>query len=122
MVVVGEALLIGIVCMALVLIFRDSFSITFTSDATLQRAVAKIAGLLGLTMVLNSVQPVVSGVAVEGGWQGLVAYINLGCYYIFGLQLGYLLGYKFNFGVGVINSLINRMLFACNQKLLCLHE
>ena len=122
MVVVGEALLIGIVCMALILIFRDSFSIIFTSDATLQRAVAKIAGLLGLTMVLNSVQPVVSGVAVGGGWQGLVAYINLGCYYIFGLPLGYLLGYKFNFGVGVINSLINRMLFACNQKLLCLHE
>ncbi|CAD6265105.1 unnamed protein product [Miscanthus lutarioriparius] len=104
MVVVGEALLIGIVCMALILIFRDSFSIIFTSDATLQRAVAKIAGLLGLTMVLNSVQPVVSGVAVGGGWQGIVAYINLGCYYIFGLPLGYLLGYKFNFGVGGIWS------------------
>jgi MATE family multidrug resistance protein len=121
MVVVSEALLIGIVCMALILIFRDSFSIIFTSDATLQRAVAKIAGLLGLTMVLNSVQPVVSGVAVGGGWQGLVAYINLGCYYIFGLPLGYLLGYKFNFGVGVINSHYC-MLFACNQKLLCVHE
>jgi MATE family multidrug resistance protein len=121
MVVVGEALLIGIVCMVLILVFRDSFSIVFTSDVTLQRAVAKIAGLLGLTMVLNSVQPVVSGVAVGGGWQGLVAYINLGCYYIFGLPLGYLLGYKFNFGVGVINSHYC-MLFACNQKLLCLHE
>lgn len=104
MVVVGEALVIGILCMALILIFRDSFSIIFTSDATLQRAVARIAGLLGLTMVLNSVQPVVSGVAVGGGWQGLVAYINLGCYYIFGLPLGYLLGYKFSFGVGGIWS------------------
>ncbi|XP_019087346.1 PREDICTED: protein DETOXIFICATION 35-like [Camelina sativa] len=38
-------------------------------------------------------------VAVGGGWQGLVAYINLGCYYIFGLPFGYLLGYKANFGV-----------------------
>ncbi|AQK51562.1 Putative MATE efflux family protein [Zea mays] len=104
MVVVGEALVIGILCMALILIFRDSFSIIFTSDTTLQRAVARIAGLLGLTMVLNSVQPVVSGVAVGGGWQGLVAYINLGCYYIFGLPLGYLLGYKFSFGVGGIWS------------------
>ncbi|GJN04293.1 hypothetical protein PR202_ga21831 [Eleusine coracana subsp. coracana] len=100
-VVVGEALLIGLVCMALVLIFRNDFSIIFTNDVNLRHAVSKIAGLLGLTMVLNSVQPVLSGVAIGGGWQGLVAYINLGCYYAFGLPLGYLLGYKFNFGVGV---------------------
>jgi len=45
-------------------------------------------------MVLNSVQPVVSDVAVGGGWQALVAYINLFCYYIIGLPFGLLLGYK----------------------------
>jgi multidrug resistance protein, MATE family len=105
-VVVSEALFIGLVCMALILVFRDHFSIIFTTDVKLQHAVSKIAGLLGLTMVLNSVQPVLSGVAIGGGWQGLVAYINLACYYVFGLPLGYLLGYKFNFGVGVHNSLI----------------
>ena len=44
-----------------------------------------------------------SGVAIGGGWQGLVAYINLGCYYVFGLPLGYLMGYQFNYGVGVID-------------------
>ncbi|KAK7819589.1 protein detoxification 34 [Quercus suber] len=65
----------------------------------LQEAVSRLAILLGVTMVLNSVQPVISGVAVGGGWQALVAYINLGCYYIFGLPLGYLLGYKANLGV-----------------------
>uniref|UniRef100_R7W7M1 Protein DETOXIFICATION n=1 Tax=Aegilops tauschii TaxID=37682 RepID=R7W7M1_AEGTA len=101
-VVIAESLLIGLVCMALVLIFRDNFAIIYTSDLELQHAVSKIAGLLGLTMVLNSVQPVVSGVAIGGGWQGLVAYINLVCYYVFGLPLGYLLGYKFNCGVGGI--------------------
>ncbi|GJN15419.1 hypothetical protein PR202_gb02332 [Eleusine coracana subsp. coracana] len=103
-VVVAEALLIGLVCMALILIFRNDFSIIFTNDVNLRHAVSKIAGLLGLTMVINSVQPVLSGVAIGGGWQGLVAYINLGCYYAFGLPLGYLLGYKFNFGVGGIWS------------------
>ncbi|KQK10958.1 protein DETOXIFICATION 34 [Brachypodium distachyon] len=101
-VVIAESLLIGLICMALVLIFRDYFAIIYTNDVELQHAVSKIAGLLGLTMVLNSVQPVVSGVAIGGGWQGLVAYINLGCYYVFGLPLGYLLGYKFNYGVGGI--------------------
>ncbi|XP_037467999.1 protein DETOXIFICATION 35-like [Triticum dicoccoides] len=101
-VIIAESLLIGLLCMALVLIFRDNFAIIYTTDLELQHAVSKIAGLLGLTMVLNSVQPVVSGVAVGGGWQGLVAYINLGCYYVLGLPLGYLLGYKFNYGVGGI--------------------
>ncbi|XBI35810.1 hypothetical protein VPH35_121446 [Triticum aestivum] len=96
-VIIAESLLIGLLCMALVLIFRDNFAIIYTTDLELQHAVSKIAGLLGLTMVLNSVQPVVSG-----GWQGLVAYINLGCYYVLGLPLGYLLGYKFNYGVGGI--------------------
>ncbi|KAK4350875.1 hypothetical protein RND71_030188 [Anisodus tanguticus] len=64
----------------------------------MQEAVADLAYLLGITMVLNSVQPVISGVAVGGGWQALVAYINLGCYYIFGLPLGYLLGYVAKLG------------------------
>uniref|UniRef100_A0A8I7BFG8 Protein DETOXIFICATION n=1 Tax=Hordeum vulgare subsp. vulgare TaxID=112509 RepID=A0A8I7BFG8_HORVV len=50
MVVVGESLLIGLLCMALVLIFRDSFSVIYTSDSELQHAVSRIAGLLGLTM------------------------------------------------------------------------
>ena len=51
------------------------------------------------------------GVAVGGGWQALVAYINLGSYYVFGLPLGYLLGYKANFGV-TVNC------FYCTTKLL----
>lgn len=44
-----------------------------------------------------------AGVAVGGGWQGLVAYINLACYYIFGLPLGYVLGYVAHLGVMVNN-------------------
>ncbi|RXI08375.1 hypothetical protein DVH24_022519 [Malus domestica] len=52
-------------------------------------------------MVLNSVQPVISGVAIGGGWQATVAYINLGCYYIFGLPLGYVLCNVANLGVTV---------------------
>lgn len=42
-----------------------------------------------------------AGVAIGGGWQALVAYINLGCYYIFGLPLGYLLGYAAKLGTKV---------------------
>lgn len=98
-VVIVTSLSIGIFCMVVILVTKNYFAVIFTSSEELQHAVSHLASLLGVTMVLNSVQPVISGVAVGGGWQGLVAYINLACYYIFGLPLGFLLGYKLNLGV-----------------------
>ncbi|XP_042458236.1 protein DETOXIFICATION 34-like isoform X1 [Zingiber officinale] len=103
-VILVQSLAIGLFCMAVVFATRNYFSLIFTSDKDMQRAVAKIAYLLAVTMVLNSIQPVVSGVAVGGGWQALVAYINLGCYYIFGLPLGFLLGYLLKLGVQVMRN------------------
>ncbi|KAH9646885.1 protein DETOXIFICATION 35 [Citrus sinensis] len=100
-VTVFQSLLIGLLFMIIILLTKDYFAIIFTSSKELQRAVSKIAFLLGITMVLNSVQPVLSGVAIGGGWQALVAYINIGSYYIFGLPLGYLLGYRAKLGVTV---------------------
>ncbi|KAK9949439.1 hypothetical protein M0R45_004961 [Rubus argutus] len=46
-----------------------------------------------------SVQPILSGVAVGSGWQSYVAYINLGCYYLTGVPLGFLMGWGFHQGV-----------------------
>ncbi|KAH9677649.1 protein DETOXIFICATION 35 [Citrus sinensis] len=100
-VTVFQSLLIGLLFMIIILLTKDYFAIIFTSSKELQRAASKIAFLLGITMVLNSVQPVLSGVAIGGGWQALVAYINIGSYYIFGLPLGYLLGYRVKLGVTV---------------------
>lgn len=39
--------------------------------------------------------------AVGAGWQAVVAYVNIGCYYVFGVPLGLIMGYKFDFGVSV---------------------
>lgn len=39
--------------------------------------------------------------AVGSGWQASVAYINLGCYYIVGLPLGFIIGWVLKLGVGV---------------------
>ncbi|KAJ6688808.1 PROTEIN DETOXIFICATION, partial [Salix koriyanagi] len=94
-----KSLVIGLVCMAVVLVAKDYFAYIFTSSKVMQVATSKLAFILAITMVLNSVQPVISGVAIGGGWQALVAYINIGCYYVFGLPLGFLLGYKANLGV-----------------------
>lgn len=98
-VTVLESACIGIMSAAVILATRNHFAIIFTSSKEMQKAVANLAYLLGITMMLNSIQPVISGVAVGGGWQALVAYINLFCYYVIGLPLGFLLGYKTKMGV-----------------------
>lgn len=48
-----------------------------------------------------------AGVAIGAGWQSVLAFVNLGCYYGLGLPLGAVLGYKFNLGVqGVWYSMV----------------
>jgi len=41
------------------------------------------------------------GVAIGSGWQVMVAYINMACYYIVGLPIGIFLGFKQHLGVKV---------------------
>lgn len=98
-VAVFQSLFIGLFFMVLILVARDYFAVIYTDSKELQQAVAKLAWLLGVTMVLNSIQPVISGVAIGGGWQSTVANINLACYYAFGIPLGYFLGYVTDLGV-----------------------
>lgn len=54
-----------------------------------------------MSLIIVIVNSIYAGVAVGGGWQGMVAYINLASYYLFGLPLGYVLGYVADFGVAV---------------------
>ncbi|KAG8652938.1 hypothetical protein MANES_06G151300v8 [Manihot esculenta] len=60
-VTVVQSFLIGILFMLIILIAKDYFAIIFTNSKDLQLAVSKLAFLLGITMVLNSVQPVIGG-------------------------------------------------------------
>ncbi|RLN18700.1 hypothetical protein C2845_PM02G08650 [Panicum miliaceum] len=99
-VVVGTSLsfVITAAMAAVFLAFRGRISYIFTEAEAVARAVSDLCPLLAATHVLNGVQPVLSGVAVGCGWQKLVAYINVGCYYFVGIPLGVLLGFKFHLG------------------------
>ncbi|CAD5177237.1 unnamed protein product [Musa acuminata subsp. malaccensis] len=55
--------------------------------------------LLAFTVLLNSVQPVISGVAVGSGWQAMAAYVNVGSYYFIGIPIGIFLGWVLKLGV-----------------------
>ncbi|GLJ41651.1 hypothetical protein SUGI_0862020 [Cryptomeria japonica] len=97
-IVILTSLSIGLICMGIILATKNEFAVLFINSKVVMETVSNMAMLLGVTMVLNSVQPVLSGVAVGGGWQGLIAYVNVGCYYVIGLPLGLLMGYKFDLG------------------------
>ncbi|XP_075645552.1 protein DETOXIFICATION 27-like [Castanea sativa] len=94
-----QSSVIGIFFCALIMILHDKYAYLFTSSTEVLEEVDKLTVLLAATILLNSVQPILSGVAVGSGWQAWVAYINLGCYYAVGLPLGLLMGLVFDFGV-----------------------
>ncbi|XP_012451671.1 protein DETOXIFICATION 27 [Gossypium raimondii] len=94
-----QSTIVGLFFCVIVLVLRDKVALIFTSSNDVLEEVDKLSYLLGVTILLNSVQPVLSGVAIGSGWQATVAYINLGCYYIIGLPLGILMGWVFKLGV-----------------------
>ncbi|KAK9117277.1 hypothetical protein Sjap_016224 [Stephania japonica] len=98
-VVVINSFLIGLILALILITFRQEYPTAFTNSEVVRKLVTNLTPLLAFSIIINSVQPVLTGAAVGAGWQALVAYVNIGCYYIFGVPLGLLLGYVFNYGV-----------------------
>ncbi|XWS41056.1 hypothetical protein CRYUN_Cryun17cG0048000 [Craigia yunnanensis] len=101
-VVNATSLVISIVFSAIVLIFHVGLSKAFTSDSEVIEAVSDLTPLLAISVLLNGIQPILSGVATGSGWQAIVAYVNLATYYIIGLPIGCVLGFKTSLGIAGI--------------------
>ncbi|XAR60184.1 hypothetical protein NMG60_11033446 [Bertholletia excelsa] len=97
-VVTMTTIFISIFFGVIVLVFRVGLSKLFTSDTDVIEAVSNLTPLLAISIFLNGIQPILSGVAIGSGWQAVVAYINLTCYYIIGLPIGCVLGFKTSLG------------------------
>lgn len=107
LVVTSSSFIISVICAIAVLILRHVMSYAFTEGEIVANAVSELAPLLAISILLNGIQPVLSGVAVGCGWQTFVAYVNVGCYYVVGVPLGALLGFKFNLGAkGIWSGMI----------------
>ncbi|KAL0336109.1 UNVERIFIED_CONTAM: protein DETOXIFICATION 31 [Sesamum radiatum] len=71
----------------------------FTPSSAVKQVVYDLSPLLAFCIVVNSIQPALSGVAIGAGWQAVIANVNIVCYYVFGVPLGLILGYKLDMGV-----------------------
>ncbi|KAI4314383.1 hypothetical protein L6164_027297 [Bauhinia variegata] len=99
LVAVITSFMIGLLLSLILIIFRKQYPSLFSTDSQVQDIVVELTPLLALCIIINNVQPVLSGVAVGAGWQTVVAYVNIACYYLFGVPLGLILGYKVDLGV-----------------------
>ncbi|KAI9083525.1 hypothetical protein K1719_034467 [Acacia pycnantha] len=66
----------------------------FSSSSVLKKEFASMAPLLAISILLDSVQGVLSGVARGCGWQHFVVYVNLASYYLIALPISCILGFK----------------------------
>ncbi|KAK1404566.1 Protein DETOXIFICATION [Heracleum sosnowskyi] len=91
--IVLTSFVIGFVLFIFFLFFRGRLAYIFTESTEVAAAVADLSPLLACSILLNSIQPVLSGVAVGAGLQSTVAYVNIACYYLIGIPVGVVLGY-----------------------------
>ncbi|KAI3796524.1 hypothetical protein L1987_39197 [Smallanthus sonchifolius] len=92
-VLLGTSIVIGVFFFVLCLVFGKKLAYLFTDDDRVADTVSDLSLLLSFSVLLNSIYPVLSGVAVGAGLQSVVAIVNLVCFYLIGIPLGALLGY-----------------------------
>ncbi|XP_058754823.1 protein DETOXIFICATION 19-like isoform X2 [Vicia villosa] len=84
-------------CFVLILVFGNGVWIQlFSSSPTIKQEFSSIAPLLAISIPLDSIQGVLSGVVRACGWQHLAVYVNLTTFYLIGLPISCLLGFKTN--------------------------
>jgi len=98
-VVVLTSFVIGLIISLVLVLARNVYPSLFSSSTEVKELVNELTPLLAACIIINNVQPVLSGVAIGAGWQAVVAYVNIACYYVFGVPLGLIMGYKLDMGV-----------------------
>ncbi|CAI9278543.1 unnamed protein product [Lactuca saligna] len=85
-----------------VFVSRRVFGYIFTNEKEVVDYVTKMAPLLCLNIIMDSLQGTLSGVARGVGWQHLGAYINLAAFYLAGIPVAAFLGFYTSLrGVGL---------------------
>ncbi|XP_008446676.1 protein DETOXIFICATION 12-like [Cucumis melo] len=72
---------------------RHIFGYTFSNEKDVVDYVASMAPLICISVLLDGIQGVLSGIARGCGWQHLGAYVNFGSFYLCGIPVAALLGF-----------------------------
>ncbi|KAL9408963.1 hypothetical protein AB3S75_047367 [Citrus x aurantiifolia] len=73
------------------------FGYVFSNEGKVVDYVTTMAPLVCLSVIMDSLQGVFSGVARGCGWQNIAAFVNLGAYYLCGVPTAAILGFWLKF-------------------------
>ncbi|KAK6146826.1 hypothetical protein DH2020_020695 [Rehmannia glutinosa] len=86
----------AIVATMILLGSRKAFGYIFSNEKEVVDYLTDMAPLLCLTVILDTIQGTLSGVARGCGWQHIGAYINLAAFYLFGIPIAITLSFWLN--------------------------
>ncbi|KAL8138109.1 hypothetical protein V2J09_004110 [Rumex salicifolius] len=87
------AFLEGMVVSATLFALRNVYGYSFSSDKEVVDYVSEMAPFLAISVTVDSLQGVLSGIARGCGWQHIGAFVNLGAFYMFGIPIAAILGF-----------------------------
>ncbi|CAK9182992.1 unnamed protein product [Ilex paraguariensis] len=119
------SILLGLVVVLALAFGHDIWAGSFSNSPVIIQGYASMTPLLVISIMFDSIQGVLSGVARGCGWQHFAVYINLGTFYIIGMPIAGILGFLFKLNVmglwiGLISGLgcqtVGLLLFTlCNK-------
>ncbi|KAE8707814.1 MATE efflux family protein LAL5 [Hibiscus syriacus] len=74
----------------------------FSDSHLIIKKFSQMTPLLTISIVIDAIQGVLSGVARGSGWQNIAVLANLGTFYFIGMPIAILLGFKFKLHVKVL--------------------
>ncbi|KAH9609196.1 hypothetical protein KSS87_002232 [Heliosperma pusillum] len=83
---------------------HDTWAGLYSDSPEMIKAFAAMTPLLCVTIVLDSIQGILTGVSRGCGWQHLTTYINLGTFYFIGMPVACLLAFKLHMYAKVVIS------------------
>ncbi|CAI9758415.1 unnamed protein product [Fraxinus pennsylvanica] len=98
-----------IIASTIIFFCRYIIGYAFSNEMDVVNYVKDMTPFLCLSIIMDSLQAVLSGVARGCGWQHIGAYINLGAYYVVGIPVALLLGFVLHLkGEGLWSGLVAR--------------
>ncbi|CAI0556449.1 unnamed protein product [Linum tenue] len=99
---VGAILVLAIIELVVVIVplvlWRRFLGYAFSSDKEIVKKVADMVPFICASVVMDTLQTVLSGVVRGIGWQNLGAYVNLGAYYLVGTPVAVVLAFVVHIG------------------------
>ncbi|KAH0986634.1 hypothetical protein GBA52_013811 [Prunus armeniaca] len=89
------SMLLALVLVLALVVGHNIWAGFFSDSHIIAEQFASMVPLLVISIIVDSVQGVLSGVARGCGWQHLTVYVNIVTFYLIGMTISSLLGFKF---------------------------